>query len=130
VLSGPPLPELRAATVGAALQAAAADAARAARAGLVFVGLDESEQSFSWSEILTRAQHAASVLRARGVRPGDRVALSLPTGPLFCDALFGALLLGGGAGPALPAGAPRSPRRVPAGHRPHARGLRGPAPRQ
>ena len=94
MLSGPPLPELRAATIGAALRAAAADTARADRAGLVFVGLDESETYFSWAEILVRAERAAAVLRARGLRPGERVALGLPTGPPFCDALFGALLLG------------------------------------
>src|SRR5262249_47351887 len=33
-------------------------------------------------------------LAERGVRPGDRVALVLPTAPSFMDALFGTLLAG------------------------------------
>ena len=36
----------------------------------------------------------AGALAALGVRPGERVAMVLPTGPEFMDAFFGTLLAG------------------------------------
>ncbi|HTO97573.1 MAG TPA: fatty acyl-AMP ligase, partial [Myxococcales bacterium] len=41
-----------------------------------------------------RARRAAGGLRDLGVRPGDRVAIVLPTGPSFMDAFFGSVLAG------------------------------------
>jgi len=46
------------------------------------------------AELDRRARAAAAALRARGVGPGDRVALMLPNGPAFLAAALGALRLG------------------------------------
>jgi len=54
----------------------------------------ERERLFTFDEVLDRARRVAGALEELGVRPQDRVAIVLPTGPEFCDAFFGALLLG------------------------------------
>ncbi|MDP1891158.1 MAG: AMP-binding protein [Gemmatimonadaceae bacterium] len=82
----------RFATLGAMLRHAAAHSAPSD--GLVFVGLDESETAYSWREVRDRAARAAAALVRRGVKPGDRVALVLPTSIGFMDAFFGTLLAG------------------------------------
>jgi len=89
VISGPPLPRLTAETVNAALARAAAS-----KHGLVFVDEREHEQTMPWSEVRARAQRMAGALAERGIRPGDRVTMVLPTGPDFMDAFFGTLLAG------------------------------------
>ncbi len=48
----------------------------------------------SYAELEHRAAVAAHVLRERGVRPGDRVAVKLPNAPGCVAAYFGALRLG------------------------------------
>ena len=88
-LRGPPAPPLRHRTVGAALEAAARRPC-----GVTFVDLREEEERLSWAEVLSRARRAAGALAARGVRPGDRVAVLLRTEPAFLDAFFGSLLAG------------------------------------
>jgi acyl-CoA synthetase (AMP-forming)/AMP-acid ligase II len=62
--------------------------------GVTFVGLREEEVRLSWAEVDGRARRAAGALAARGVRPGDRVAIVLRTEPAFLDAFFGALHAG------------------------------------
>ncbi|WP_216618196.1 fatty acyl-AMP ligase [Corallococcus carmarthensis] len=62
--------------------------------GLVFVDAAEHETSLPWAQVYRRAKRAAGGLARLGVRPGDRVALLLPTSPAFMDAYFGALLAG------------------------------------
>jgi acyl-CoA synthetase (AMP-forming)/AMP-acid ligase II len=89
VIIGPPLPALDAETVNDALTRAALGAH-----GLRFVDADENELVMSWSEVHDRARRLAGALAERGIRPGDRVAMVLPTGPDFMDAFFGALLAG------------------------------------
>lgn len=89
MIVGPPLPLLKALTVNAALVRAAASAH-----GLVFVDARENEFAMPWSEVLDRARRMAGALAERGILPGDRVAMVLPTGPDFMDAFFGALLAG------------------------------------
>lgn len=89
MLEGVPLPPLDVATVNAAL-ARAAETDR----GLVFVDAREQERSMPWAEVRQRAQRVAGALAERGIRPGDRVAMVLPTGPDFMDAFFGTLLAG------------------------------------
>ena len=88
-LLGPPAPRPRHATVPAALEAAAAHPS-----GVTFVGLREEETWLPWAEVHARALRAAGALRARGVAPGDRVAIVLRTEPAFLDAFFGALAAG------------------------------------
>ena len=68
-------------------------AARSDR-GIRFVDRHEKEQLFSYSDLLERARQFGGGLQARGVRPGDRVAIVLPTSPAFFDAFFGALVAG------------------------------------
>ena len=88
-LRGPPAPAPRHATLGAMLSAAARHPS-----GVTFVGLREQEERLSWAEVDARARRAAGALAARGVRPGDRVAIVLRTEPAFLDAFFGTLHAG------------------------------------
>jgi acyl-CoA synthetase (AMP-forming)/AMP-acid ligase II len=89
-LQGPPQPPASHPTLNEALiRAAASD-----RRGLTFVAADESETSLGWEVLLQRASRVAGALGSLGVRPGERVALVLPTGPEFMDAFFGVLLAG------------------------------------
>ncbi len=88
-LRGPPAPPARHPTLAAMLEAAARHPS-----GVTFVGLREEEVRLSWREVDARARRAAGALVARGVRPGDRVAVVLRTEPAFLDAFFGALHAG------------------------------------
>ena len=88
-LIGPPAPPPRHATLVAALRAAAQG-----RSGLTFIDFHERETFFAFSELLERAAQVAAGLAELGIRPGERVALVLPTGPEFIDAFFGALCAG------------------------------------
>ncbi len=69
-------------------------AARAPSKGFVFVDREERETPMHWPEVYGRAAAVAGGLRARGVRPGDTVAVVIPTAPGFFDAFFGAQLAG------------------------------------
>ena len=88
-LRGPPAPAPRHPTVAEMLSAAARHPS-----GVTFLGLREEEVRLSWAEVESRARRAAGALVARGVRPGDRVAIVLRTEPAFLDAFFGALHAG------------------------------------
>jgi len=78
-------------TLGRALEAAArADNGR----GLRFLDRSERETRRDWVDVLAGARRTAGGLAARGVRPGDTVAIVLPTSPAFFDAFFGAVLAG------------------------------------
>lgn len=77
-------------TLGRALARAAAAPGR----GLRFLDAREQETRLGWAELFAHAQRVAGGLRARGVAPGDTVALVLPTGPAFFQAFFGAVLAG------------------------------------
>ncbi|MFN7143750.1 MAG: AMP-binding protein, partial [Myxococcota bacterium] len=72
--------------------------ARAAEAhtprGPRFLDRHERETALSWADVYARARRVAGGLAERGVRPGDTVAVVLPTGPGFFDAFFGAVLAG------------------------------------
>jgi len=88
-LTGPPAPPPRHPTLAHALAAAADHGS-----GVTFVDLSEREARLAWGEVAARAARAGGALRARGVRPGDRVALVLRTEPAFLDAFFGAWACG------------------------------------
>ncbi|MEV0338165.1 AMP-binding protein [Nocardia sp. NPDC050713] len=62
----------------------------------IFVPERGTDGEFSWrhDDLALAAGRAAAALSDAGVRPGDRVVLSLPTSPEFVTAFFGALLLG------------------------------------
>lgn len=62
--------------------------------GLRFLDRAEQETPVDWPEVWERARVTSGGLHALGVRPGDTVAIVLPTGPGFFDAFFGAVLAG------------------------------------
>jgi len=89
MLSGGPMVAPRHSTFQSALESAARS-----RLGLAFLDAQERETRLSFAELYERAQKAAGWLRQIGIRPRDRVAIVLPTGPEFMDAFFGAVLAG------------------------------------
>jgi long-chain acyl-CoA synthetase len=56
--------------------------------------LADQQQSVSFGELDLRARRAAARLARMGVRPGDRIALSVPNGLAFLDGFFGGLYAG------------------------------------
>lgn len=68
---------------------AASAARRPAHPALVF-----GDRSYSYGELWDGALRYAAALRARGLGPGDRVALLLPNTPDFPMAYYGTLALG------------------------------------
>jgi o-succinylbenzoate---CoA ligase len=63
------------------------------------VALEAPDGTRTYAELLDGARGAAGELAARGVAPGDRVAIALPAGVAFAEALHGCLLLGAAAMP-------------------------------
>ena len=55
------------------------------------------ERRISYAELERAARGVATSLRARGVEPGDRVALLIPNVPEFTIAYFGILYAGAAA---------------------------------
>jgi o-succinylbenzoate---CoA ligase len=72
--------------------------ARAARVRGDRTALRSGSSDLSYAGLLARARDVAGALAERGVRPGDRVALAMPSEPLVA-ALHGCLLLGAVAVP-------------------------------
>jgi len=70
--------------------------AAAARGGaaITFVDAREHETKLTHAELYARALRAAAGISARGVAPGERVAIIAATGPEFFDGFFGASLAG------------------------------------
>jgi fatty-acyl-CoA synthase len=98
MIQGPPLPEMKYSTVHEMLAAAART-----DCGLIFVDVQEEETWLSYREIHQRARRMAHILIQLGIRPGDRVAIGIPTSPSFMDAFFGTLLAGAVPAPLYPA---------------------------
>jgi O-succinylbenzoic acid--CoA ligase len=73
--------------------------ARAAAARPGHVALETSDGSWTYAQLLSAASAAAAALSTRGVRPGERVAIALPPGLAFAQALHACLLLGAVAVP-------------------------------
>jgi O-succinylbenzoic acid--CoA ligase len=73
--------------------------ARAARARPELTALDTPAGSWSYAELLAAACSGADELARMGVRPGERVAIALPPGLAFAQALHACLLLGAVAVP-------------------------------
>lgn len=88
----------------ATLAEALSRAARTAREtdGLRVLDRRERASFRGWPEVHARAMRAAGTLASAGVRPGDRVALILPTELDFFDAFFGAVMLGAVPTPLYP----------------------------
>lgn len=100
MIHGPPLPDVKYSTLHEVLAAAAYT-----EHGLTFVGMHEEESWLSYREMYRRARRVARALVELGIRPGDRVAIAVPTSPFFMDAFFGTVLAG-----AVPAPCHPSPR--------------------
>jgi O-succinylbenzoic acid--CoA ligase len=73
--------------------------ARAAGARGDRTAVQTPAESWSYAELLARARVGAQQLTARGVCPGQRVAIALPPGLAFAQALHACLLLGAVAVP-------------------------------
>jgi acyl-CoA synthetase (AMP-forming)/AMP-acid ligase II len=69
-------------------------AAARGRGAITFVDAREGEAKLSHAELFERARRAASGLCARGIVPGERVAVVAGTSPEFFDGFFGACLAG------------------------------------
>ena len=67
-------------------------ARRGDRAHAIFPDVGGQERHVTYGELWERARAIAGGLRARGLRPGDRVGLMLPTGEDFLASFFGALV--------------------------------------
>jgi o-succinylbenzoate---CoA ligase len=75
---------------------------RAAKARPTHTALDTPQGSCSYAELLAAARLGADELAGRGVRPGQRVAIALPAGLAFAQALHACLALGAVAVPVDP----------------------------
>ena len=64
------------------------------RFGARFVSASEQAEFYTYSEVLRRARASAAFLQSRGLKPGDHVAVILPTGIEFFDAFLGIQLAG------------------------------------
>ena len=73
--------------------------ARAAAARPERAALETPAGTWSYGELLAAARCAADELARRGARPGQRVAIALPPGLAFAQALHACLLLGAVAVP-------------------------------
>jgi acyl-CoA synthetase (AMP-forming)/AMP-acid ligase II len=62
--------------------------------GVEFLDRQERGERWTYDALLQRARRAAAALASSGVRPGERVAIILPTGPPFYHAFFGTILAG------------------------------------
>ena len=63
---------------------------------------DTEEERITYAELDEAARQVAHGLRERGLEPGERVAIMLPTEPAFFHAFFGILMAGGVPVPIYP----------------------------
>ncbi len=68
--------------------------ARAAAAAPTVTAVETPERALSYAEMLAGARAAAEELLERGARPGERVAIALPPGIAFAQALHACFLIG------------------------------------
>ncbi len=78
------------------------EAAARGRGGIHLLDAREEERWLGWEELLVRSRRAAAGLGARGVEPGERVALVFPTGEEFLAAFFAVLFAGAVPAPVYP----------------------------
>ncbi|MFB3828263.1 MAG: fatty acyl-AMP ligase [Bryobacteraceae bacterium] len=62
--------------------------------GARFVSRTEEAAFYPYTQIVDRAAKAAGYLQQKGIRPGDRIAMVLPTSIRFFDAYLGTILAG------------------------------------
>jgi o-succinylbenzoate---CoA ligase len=88
---------------------------RAARTRPERTAVQTPGKSWSYAELLAAARHGADELTARGVRPSQSVAIALPGGLAFAQALHACLLLGAVAVPLDPRSPPAERARIAGG---------------
>jgi acyl-CoA synthetase (AMP-forming)/AMP-acid ligase II len=71
------------------------DLEKCTRYGARFVAPSEEATFYPYRDVLRRVQSAAASLQAAGLRPGERVAVILPTSIEFFDAFLGTQMAGG-----------------------------------
>jgi O-succinylbenzoic acid--CoA ligase len=91
--------------------------ARAAAQRPQHPALQTPAEDWSYAQLYAAARFAAGELAARGAAPGDRVAIALPAGLAFAQALHACLLLGAVAVPVDLRLAAREQERIIAGAR-------------
>jgi 1-acyl-sn-glycerol-3-phosphate acyltransferase len=72
------------------------------RVHIVLLDGEGRETSITYGQLRERARHVARGLLARGLEPGERVAIMLPTGEAFFSAFFSVLYAGGVPTPIYP----------------------------
>lgn len=97
-LAGPPLREPEFETVLEAWTNVTTDE----DIGITFHTLRGDTLHYSYQRLLAKSQRIAAGLAERGVRPGDRVAIVLPTSPDFVACFFGIMLARAVAAPLYP----------------------------
>jgi len=103
---------------------------RAAGSAPTRTALETRDARLSYRELAQLAAAGARELRERGVRRGERVAIALPAGVEFAQALHACMLVGAVAAPIDPRLKPRERESVVAGGLLLDRPLRRPAPEQ
>ncbi len=88
---------------------------RAARVWPARTALQTPLGSWSYAELLAAARLGSNELAERGAHPGQRVAIALPPGLAFAQALHACLLLGAVAVPVDPRSPPVERARIAAG---------------
>src|ERR1700743_2972712 len=66
-----------------------------ARGGARFVKMSGHEAFFPYERVAARTSRAAGALQLAGLKPGERVAIILPTSIHFFDAFIGTQMAGG-----------------------------------
>ena len=87
------------------------------RVHIVLVEGDGGESSITYRQLGERARTVALGLSRRGLEPGERVAIMLPTSAAFFTAFFGVLYAGGVPTPIYPPARRRGSRNIYAGRR-------------
>jgi 1-acyl-sn-glycerol-3-phosphate acyltransferase len=88
------------------------------RIHILFQESDARTQPISYADLMEGATRVAGMLVREGLRPGDRVAVMLPTGPDYFHSFFGIVTAGGVPVPIYP---PARPQQIEDHLRRHAR---------
>jgi len=77
------------------------------RVHILYQASDERTEPIAYTNLMSGAARVAGMLVRRGLKPGDRVAIMLPTGPGYFSSFFGVLWAGGIPVPIYPPARPQ-----------------------